>query len=416
MKYTSIFILVLMLFAACARTTKPTAVRQPESQSSGGYSLYFESKTLDNDTTVRVFLQTTVPNLEANQTADQLAQRFSINYNLISDYNSRDVLGSGSITLNDQSVRRLGNDTLNIRFDIAKLGIPNALLQLQLIDQKNGQKYLHSVPVRFRAQRFSDVYAVFEPQGLYPKLRHYFHETDTLQIRDLRGTPKVLTVVRYKHEFDPALSPMATSGRSVAPTMEVDTIFTLPTNQMFVLQEPGLYYFRGDTTEVSGIGIRVVGRRFPRMTRPEELVKPLIYISSNSEIKELASTTAPKRTLDTYWLRLTSGNEAKAKRTIRSYYRRVTQANQLFTTYKEGWKTDMGMVYIVFGKPDQVTRLKDREVWTYTQNPNFSEINFTFARRPNQFVEDHYELVRYVEYEPIWFPTVEEWRNGIAER
>jgi GWxTD domain-containing protein len=183
-----------------------------------------------------------------------------------------------------------------------------------------------------------------------------------------------------------------------------------------MLTEPGLYFFREDTNAVNGIGILIVDKRFPRMTRPEELVKPLIYISTNNEIKELVSTQAPKKTLDNYWLRMTGNNESKARRTIRAYYRRVTQANMLFTSYKEGWKTDMGMVHIVFGKPDQVNKTKDKEVWTYTQNANFSEINFTFVKRPNQFVEDHYELMRYVEYEPIWYPTVEEWRTGIVER
>jgi hypothetical protein len=63
-----------------------------------------------------------------------------------------------------------------------------------------------------------------------------------------------------------------------------------------------------------------------------------------------------------------------------------------------------------------VARTKEKEVWTYTQNPNFSEINFTFMRRPNQFLEDHYELVRYPEYEPIWYPIVEEWRSGVVDR
>jgi hypothetical protein len=66
-----------------------------------------------------------------------------------------------------------------------------------------------------------------------------------------------------------------------------------------MLTEPGLYFFREDTNAVNGIGILIVDNRFPRMTRPEELVKPLIYISTNNEIKELVSTQAPKKTLDT---------------------------------------------------------------------------------------------------------------------
>ncbi len=79
---------------------------------------------------------------------------------------------------------------------------------------------------------------------------------------------------------------------------------------------------------------------------------------------------------------------------------------------KEGWKTDKGMIFIIMGPPDRVQRSKDREVWVFSQRANFSEINFTFNRRPNQFVDDHYELQRYVEYQPIWYPMVEAWRTG----
>jgi hypothetical protein len=101
-----------------------------------------------------------------------------------------------------------------------------------------------------------------------------------------------------------------------------------------------------------------------------------------------------------------------AKRTISVFYNRVEEANRLFTSYKEGWKTDKGMIFIIMGPPDRVQRSKDREVWVFSQRANFSEINFTFNRRPNQFVDDYYELQRYVEYQPIWYPMVEAWRTG----
>ncbi len=53
----------------------------------------------------------------------------------------------------------------------------------------------------------------------------------------------------------------------------------------------------------------------------------------------------------------------------------------LFTSYKEGWKTDKGMIFIVLGPPDKVQRSKDREVWTYDQRGNAQNVNFTFNRR-----------------------------------
>ena len=81
-------------------------------------------------------------------------------------------------------------------------------------------------------------------------------------------------------------------------------------------------------------------------------------------------------------------------------------------TYKEGWKTDKGMIYLVLGPPSRIQRNGLREVWLYSQSANFSEIIFTFYRKPNQFSEDHYELVRYPEYGAYWYPFVEAWRTG----
>ncbi len=414
MKNIFLFLTALVLLS-CSRTPS-TRNDQANNTYNNEAPFTLESKALDYDTTVRVFVNVELKRAYDEPTVQKFLTNYAFAFTLQPDYNSRDAILNRNIVLTEELVQKTNSNMFSLFFDVPKYNIPYAVLVLQVTDVRTGQKILHDLLVKFTPERFSDVYAVFNKNGQFPQMKNYFSQQDTLQIANLKGTRRPISVYRYKHQFDPALSPMATSGKNVSKTLEIDTTFTLPSSTMFVLGEPGLYYFREDTNAVNGIGIMVVDHRFPRMTRPEELVKPLIYISTNNEIKELSNTNAPKRTLDTYWLRLANNNEAKARRTIRAYYRRVAQANQLFTTYKEGWKTDMGMVYIIFGKPNKVVRTKDKEVWTFTQNANFSEINFTFVRRPNQFVEDHYELVRYVEYEPIWYPTVEEWRTGIVER
>lgn len=415
MKNIFVFVMLLLL-AACARKSGDRTSQQQEENFGNQAPLTFQSKALDNDSTLRVFVNMEWRRIYDEQPVQRFMKEFSLSYVITPDYNSKEVIASRSLPVNEQTIIKTGPGGMATYFDVVKLTLPNAVLILQATDTRTGQKILHTVALKPVSGKFHEKYAVFRKESEFPGMKTYFYQQDTLQIRSLSGVRKQMTVYRYTHDFDPALSPMATSGKNVSKTLQVDTTFTMPTNTLFVLAAPGLYLFREDTNAVQGIGMLIVDKRFPRMTRPEDLVEPLIYISTNNEIKELISTQAPKKTLDTYWLRLAGNNESKARRTIRSYYRRVTQANQLFTSYKEGWKTDMGMVHIVFGKPDQVTRTREKEVWTYTQNANFSEINFTFVKRPNQFVEDHYELMRYVEYEPIWYPTVEEWRTGIVER
>jgi GWxTD domain-containing protein len=160
------------------------------------------------------------------------------------------------------------------------------------------------------------------------------------------------------------------------------------------------------------LGVLVTNDRYPKLTYPEQLSGPIQYMSTNTEIKSIQSAEDAKKALDRYWLSLMNGHQDLARSVIKSFYTRVEEANRLFTTYKEGWKTDKGMIFIVLGNPDKVQRSKDREVWVYNQRGGANNINFTFNKRNNQFVDNHYELVRYVEYQPIWYPIVEAWRTG----
>ncbi len=56
------------------------------------------------------------------------------------------------------------------------------------------------------------------------------------------------------------------------------------------------------------------------------------------------------------------------------YYKRVSYANESFDGWQDGWETDRGMVYILFGPPDQVERSNPSmanstlyQIWTYNR-------------------------------------------------
>ena len=56
------------------------------------------------------------------------------------------------------------------------------------------------------------------------------------------------------------------------------------------------------------------------------------------------------------------------------YYKRVLYANENFDGWKDGWETDRGMIYILFGPPDQVERTNPSmanstlyQIWTYNR-------------------------------------------------
>ncbi|GAB3714120.1 hypothetical protein GCM10027592_53670 [Spirosoma flavus] len=373
-----------------------------------------KGKFLAIDTTsVRVFMNLTakMPGGQAVLSPTDFAEHFMIAYVMYPDYNNRERLGYGTVPLSSQNVRQEG-DHLTLSFDVKRpKDAVNAILLTEITETNSGAKARNDLSLRFRPAKLSDRVALFSADG-QAQLRNYVNAGDTIILRDVNGTSKPLFGFRYRHDFEAASSPMNTSPKAVSKSLSVDSTLTVTTNQPFVIPKEGLYYFMEDTTDASGIGLVITDKRFPKLTRPEKLIKPVLYMSTSSEINEMAQAQDTKKALDRYWLGLMAGNEEVAKRTIKSYYDRVEEANRLFTSFKEGWKTDKGMIYIVLGPPDRVQRNREREVWVYNRRANVSEINFTFTKKPNQFVDDHYELVRYIEYQPIWYPIVEAWRTG----
>ncbi|GAB2789529.1 hypothetical protein GCM10027275_38120 [Rhabdobacter roseus] len=344
-------------------------------------------------------------------TIEEFISLFTLNYVIYSDYGTRDRLGYGNVPLNASNVSKSENQIL-VEFDIKKPDRDYGVMLSEISQTGTLKKVLNDLPIRFRELRASDRYGLFEATGKEPLQHHFVTQGESVQIKNLAGQSDQLYVYYYRHSFEPAGSPMNTVPRTVSKSLQVDSLFTIRTSEPVQFEREGLYYMLADTTKAEGLSLLVVNERYPKMTYPEQLLGPLLYMSTNQEITELQNARDFKKALDKYWLSLMNGNPDLARQVIRTYYQRVEEANRLFTTYKEGWKTDKGMIYIIQGPPDRVQRGKDKEVWVYDQRANANNVNFTFNRRTNQFVDDHYELVRYVEYQPVWYPIVEAWRNG----
>ena len=369
-----------------------------------------KSRFLDNGTSVRIYLS-----VDANRVVSlsDAMKDFAVSYSVYPDYvNKQQLLSSGTMALNPENLSGDG-DLFTVWFDVLKpKDLFTAVAQITIKDLKTNNSTTNDCLLRFQSGKVGDYFMFFDKTGNKPLARNYFSAEDTVILKSLDSRPQTFKAFRYKYEFEAAISPMSTTPRTASKSLYVDSAFSVTSNTPIILSHEALYYFSRDTTEVYGIGMVVTDKRFPKVTRPEKLVRPLIYMSTNAETNDLYSSKEPKRTLDNYWLNITQGNQVTAKRTIKAFYQRVEKANRLFTTYKDGWKTDKGMVFIIMGDPAKITRTKDKEIWTYNRASQYSELNFTFTKRSNQFADDHYELQRYAEYQSIWFPTVEQWRNG----
>jgi GWxTD domain-containing protein len=114
---------------------------------------------------------------------------------------------------------------------------------------------------------------------------------------------------------------------------------------------------------------------FPASIRDLDIaVKQMQFIASPSDVEKIEDAGDYSERLKSfivYWKKLDPSPNTVENETLNEYYRRVDYANKAFKGYFKGWRSDMGMVFITLGPPDQVTRRpyemdsKPYEVWDY---------------------------------------------------
>ncbi|MCK5469360.1 MAG: GWxTD domain-containing protein, partial [Cyclobacteriaceae bacterium] len=218
-------------------------------------------------------------------------------------------------------------------------------------------------------------------------------------------------VYYYAQYFDEAVPPMIIEDERAAKELKIDSVFTVQQNDPLVLNNEGLYFFQKDSSSANGIGIRVQDPYFPLVKTFDKVLEPLIYISTRSETDAIKNAPDPKVAFEQYWIKLTK-IPSLATSTVRKYYERVESANYLFTNFEEGWKSDMGLIYIIYGPPNDVYKSEEIIDWVYNRDLTMPMVRFSFYKVKNVFTDQHYTLLRKKNYDKNWFKSVELWRNG----
>ncbi|HTL82971.1 MAG TPA: GWxTD domain-containing protein, partial [Bacteroidia bacterium] len=147
-------------------------------------------------------------------------------------------------------------------------------------------------------------------------------------------------------------------------------------------------------------------------TTAEQLVYPLRYLTTKQEYAAMDTATNKKEAVDKFWLNA-CGSQERARLVIRDFYNRVGAANKLFSTEREGWKTDRGMIYLIFGPPSNVYKTANEETWMYGSDIGSGNITFIFDRSGTDiFSQEDFMLERNESMNVIWIQAVDSWRQG----
>ncbi|MBN2668477.1 MAG: GWxTD domain-containing protein [Bacteroidales bacterium] len=174
---------------------------------------------------------------------------------------------------------------------------------------------------------------------------------------------------------------------------------------------PKAYLITADTTKVKGIWLMAFDSTENWLHTPSQLIEPLAYLLLPNEVKALKSSENSKDALDRIWLKI-AGNQRLAKEMITTYYHRVETANRYFTSYKQGWMTDRGMIYTVFGEPSTIYKSDRLERWIYGNASAEGSITFDFNRIFHPLSDNAFQLAADDSYKEVWSRAIDAWRSG----
>ncbi|HRY33601.1 MAG TPA: GWxTD domain-containing protein [Bacteroidales bacterium] len=286
------------------------------------------------------------------------------------------------------------------------------LLELVLTDMNSAQEvthYLMAYKVYEGDQQF------FLARGLdgNPLYRPYITEGEAFTLEAPSGHTGNLLVRYYHRAFPIAIPPFAVDYGESFDYRE-DSLFSLPLQDgktgVLAFRRPGFYHFQADSSRKEGFTLFLHGIDFPRITTVDGTLEPLRYITTSREYQALTSAASIKLAIDSFWLE-NCGNINRARAQIAKYYNRVQDANRYFTSYLEGWKTDRGMIYMIFGPPTHVFRDINTENWVYGDAGYSLSLRFSFVRVDNPFTYNDFNLYRNPTYKEVWYHAVENWRR-----
>jgi len=266
-------------------------------------------------------------------------------------------------------------------------------------------------------------------------------------VRDSIGMFQELYNLRRGDTVQLSLLYMMPSGRDTADTKFVSILPPYNLRMTSCMSPPDSLYYRYDSTFVSGVdgvlqifqyfpklavGVTTVTRKvfhrrngvadssvstgkfsvyrpsFPSLKGVDEEIAALSYIAWPQEVDSLragATLSDRLRRVQIFW-----GDHGGTVRR-KEFYNRIEEANLLFSSCIEGWRTPMGISYIVCGAPDYVEcQGLSNEVWYYDIGSNRS-FTIPFREIYPGSSERYFEIAPYSVNDFVWSEFVNRWRR-----
>lgn len=341
--------------------------------------------------------------------------QLDIHYTLMPSFENNVVLDSGVLHLQDRAPTPpkkalIGSFDLNTP---QSEGIDKYILRLRIFDRNRSVNFDNFIHLD-KSSNLNQQYFLLTDTAGNVIFKNHVPRDVPVQLQHAQLRMNELFVSLYARDFPIALPPYS-SGKDHSFDLTPDTTYTADLSEPFVLTESGFYHFRTDTSQWKGFTLYSFYDQFPYVATSKQMGPPLRYLTTKREFEQLSIAFADKSKLkpivDEFWLER-SGSVDRSKMLVEAYYTRVQEANIFFSSYLEGWKTDRGIIYTVYGAPDKVYRSSTGESWIYGDENSALSYVFNFVKVSNPFTNNDYSLERSGSYRYGWGQAIESWRNG----
>lgn len=334
---------------------------------------------------------------------------FKFRYKVYHNYSEPLAMDSGFVVLKEipRSTDKFLTDTITVQLPVKRkylLDIQCRDLNAIRVDQQYVDVDMAAGLTHSDVLLFSKKDLVFSP---------YLNEEGVYQLKVNTEKNKLFVRV-YSREFQMAAAPFAIVNPKpfqFKPDLMFSIERNLDGNFELPIKQTAFFQLTEDSAKYFGPTFYYFGEHYPKPRLVTDLVYPLRYICTSDEYKALLAGDNIKRNVDNHWLKIGGGAE-RAKELIKAYYSRVEMANTLFSSYLEGWKTDRGMCYIVYGEPNAVYRTSSTETWVYGEEGIYNSLSLVFTRVSNPFTSSDFRLNRSTSLKSSWYRSVEFWRQG----
>jgi GWxTD domain-containing protein len=367
-----------------------------------------------DDSTTKIFLEINNEYLlyKRPDSSQSFFAQFRVGFRALPDPYSRKIIDSGSYYMLDRVDReRAEARKLYTNFELWLSRGNNAELDIEIFDLNKKSKHHAPLSINKMSDSGREYYLVTVHDSV--AFRNYFPKKEKIDIRYLDVTVSQVTVDCFLKEIPPALPPF-TMRQNEDPHPDPDSSFVIqagPASFSLTMPEQGFYFVRPDPRKNEGITLMTFDKSFPGVGGIDHMISCCRYIMSREEFEACQNAPDKKAAIDKFWLGIGGSNE-RARELLKRYYGRVKEANRNFTSYCEGWKTDRGMIFIIFGPPVNVYHSRRDEVWVYGNEANPGALRFIFNKLENRLSNNDYLMERSQFYKEPWHTAVDYWRQG----